>query len=222
MNEQNGKQEVAEYCGAGCDCGSKKGLSKGARWAICGVVALAAVATATVHASRVHAAESQNANKAGDYASLIPAITATNAAKPVVELAGWGAPLKGLAELNTVATNTEAVFVVVPSGDGDRTAAIQKEVGGVVATLTAKGTKVGMFLLSRDAQEYAAVVQQVGAPTVLAMVKGRGMAAVNDKDVTQAALLKAYVGASRPSGCGPSGCGPGASSGCGPSVPACK
>ena len=112
--------------------------------------------------------------------------------------------------LNIVATNTEAVFVVVPSSDGTRTAAIQKEVAGAAATMTGKGTKVGTFLLSPDSKDYAGVVEQVGSPAVLAMVKGRGMAVVKDKEVTQEGLLKAYVGASRPS----SGCCGSSSSGC--------
>ena len=211
MNEQNDKQkQESGTCGPGCNCGTT-GVTSRTKWVVCSVVAVAAVVTAATHVARLNAAESQE--KQADYSTAIPVFAGTNAAKPAVEVAGWGAPLKTLAELNTVATNTEAVFVVVPSSDGTRTAAVQKEVTGAAATMTAKGTKVGTFLLSRDAQECAGLVEQVGAPAVLAMVKGRGMAAVKDKDVTQEGLLKAYVGASRPSGCGPSGCGP-SSGGC--------
>ena len=211
MNEQNEQREQESgTCGPGCNCGTT-GVSSRTKWVVCSVVAVAAVVTAATHVARLNAAESQE--KQADYSTSIPVFTGTNAAKPAAEVAGWGAPLKTLAELNTVATNTEAVFVIVPSSDGTRTAAVQKEVTGAAATMTAKGTKVGTFLLSRDAQEYGGLVEQVGAPAVLAMVKGRGMAAVKDKDVTQEGLLKAYVGASRPSGCGPSGCGP-SSGGC--------
>jgi len=176
---------------------------------VCGIVAAAAVATVVTHVSRVEAADSQK--KKQDYSSAIPAVAMTNAAKPQADAAGWGVPLKALTELNTVATNTEAVFVVVPSMDSDRTAAIQKEVSAAAATITGRGTKVGTFLLSRDAQEYAGLAQQAGAPAVLTMVKGGGMAAVKDKEVTQDGLLKAYVEASRPSSCCGSGC---SSSGC--------
>ena len=207
MNEQSENQDQESgTCGPGCNCGAT-GVSLRTKWLVCGVVAVAAVVTAATHAARLNAAEVQA--KPATYATSIPLFAGTNAAKPAVEVAGWGAPLKTLAELNTAATNTEAVFVVVPASDGTRTAAIQKEVTGAAATMTAKGTKVGTFLLSRDAQEYAGLVEQVGAPAVLAMVKGRGMAAVKDKEVTQDGLLKAYVAASRPSSC----CGSG-SSGC--------
>lgn len=209
MNEQNENQEQESgTCGAGCNCGTK-GFSSRTRWLVCGVVAVAAVVTVAVHVSRVEAADSQK--KQQDYSSAIPVVAVTNAAKPAADAAGWGVPLKTLAELNTVATNTEAVFVVVPSLDGYRTAAIQKEVAAAATTITGRGTKVGTFLLSRDAQEYAGLVQQVGAPAVLAMVKGGSMAAVKDKEVTQEGLLKAYVAASRPSNCSGSSCGP---SGC--------
>jgi hypothetical protein len=207
MNEQNEKQEQeAGTCGPGCNCGSS-GLGKRAKWLICSVVVVAAGVTAATHAVRLNAAESQQ--KQTDYSTAIPGVAATNAVKPAVELAGWGAPLMTLAELNTVATNTEAVFVVVPSTDDARTAAIQKEVTGAAATMARKGTKIGTFLLSWDAQEYAGLVEQVGSPAVLAMVKGRGTAVVKDKEVTQEGLLKAYVGASRPSSCCGSGCGSG-------------
>ena len=208
MNEQNeNREQEAGLCGPGCNCGSS-GLGKRAKWVICSVVAAAAVVTAATHVARLNAAESQE--KPAGYSTSIVAVATTNAVKPAVELAGWGAPLKALAELNIVATNTEAVFVVVPSSEGTRTAAIQKEVAGAAATMTGKGTKVGTFLLSPDSKDYAGVVEQVGSPAVLAMVKGRGMAVVKDKEVTQEGLLKAYVGASRPS----SGCCGSSSSGC--------
>lgn len=211
MNEQNENQEpAAGTCGPGCKCGTN-GVSSRTKWLVCSVVVVAAVVIVATHVARLNAAKGQ-AKPAG-YATSIAAVATTNAVKPAVNLVGWGAPLKALAELNTVATNTDAVFVVVPSSDGARTAAIQKEVAGAAATLAGKGTKVGTFLLSRDAQEYAGLVGQVGSPAVLAMVKGLGSAVVKDQEVTQDSLLKAYVGASRPSGCGPSGCGP-SSSGC--------
>jgi hypothetical protein len=177
---------------------------------VSGVVVLAAVVTVAAHVARARAADSQA--KPQEYAVTIPA-GAPASAKPAAEDAGWGAPLKAMADLNQVATNTDAVFVVLPSNDAERMAAIRKEVTAAAATITARGTETGTFLLSKEAQEYAGFVQQVGAPAVLAMCKGKGMAVVKDKEITHESLLKAFVGASRPSGCGPSGCGPG-SSGC--------
>lgn len=197
----------AGTCGPGCSCTcGSGGLGKGSKWLISGVVVLAACA---VVAARV-AGEKEVTPKAeqGFALPVVAAPAAAAAATP--ELAGWDAPLKALSELNVVATNTEAVFVVIPADDAARTAAIQKEVATASATISVRGTKMGKYLLSKDAEDYKGVVAQLGAPSVLAMVKNRGMAVVADKEVTQDALMKAFVGASRPrTGCGAGGCGAG-------------
>lgn len=182
-------------------------MGKRAKGLISGVVILAACA---VTAAKISGAKDGKPQAQG---FALP-VVAANAPAPVAATVstGWDEPLKGMSELNVVATNTEAVFVVIPSEDAARTAAIQKEVAAASATITGRGTKVGKYLLSKDSEDYKGVVEQVGAPSVLAMVKGRGMAVVADKEVNQDALLKAFVGASRPqSGCGAGGCGP---SGC--------
>lgn len=223
MNDQSDERKQAEgACGAGCNCGTT-GVGSRTKWVICGVVALAAVVTVAAHVARTRAASGQA--KPQSYAVTIPVTAGGDAAQAArtTDADAWAPPLKGLAELNVVATNTDAVFVVVPSSDEARMAAIQKEVGIAASTIAARGTKTGRFLLSRDSQEYAGLAQQVGTPAVLAMCKGRGMAAVPDKDVTQGNLMKAFVSASRPSACGPgtSGCGP-STPNCGPTAPACK
>jgi hypothetical protein len=183
-------------------------VGKGGKWLVSGLVVLAACA---VVAARVVGGK-DDAPKA-ELGFALPVVAASAVAPSVVQdAAGWVPPLKGLSELNVVATNTEAVFVVIPSDDAARTEAIQKEVAAASATIRGRGTKTGKYLLSKDAEDYKGVVAQLGAPSVLAMVKGRGMAVVADKEVTQDALMKAFVGASRPqSGCGAGGCGP---SGC--------
>ena len=197
----------AGTCGAGCNCGSG-GVGKGGKWLISGIVVLAACA---VVAARV-GGEKEAAPKAEQVFALPVVAAPATAPSAAPDVAGWDAPLKGLSELNVVATNTEAVFVVIPSADAARTAAVQKEVAAAVTTLTGRGTKAGKFLLSKDAEDFKGVAAQLGAPSVLAMVKGMGMSVVADKDVSQDALMKAFVGASRPrSGCGAGGCGP---SGC--------
>lgn len=206
MSGQNDevKPEVGA-CGPGCNCGAP-GIGKRSKWLISGAVLLAACAVA--------AAKMSGAKEAAPQAQgfALPVATA-GAAAPAAAVAdaAWGSPLKGVSELNVVATNTEAVFLVIPSDDAARTDAIQKEVTAAASTISGRGTPVGKFLLSKDAEDYKGVVAQVGAPAVLAMVKGKGMSVVADKEVTKDALLKAFVGASRPSACGAGGCGP---SGC--------
>jgi len=180
-------------------------MGKRAKWLISGAVVLAACA---VTAARISGAKDEKPQTQGFAMPAVAARAVAPAAMSATD-SNWGSPLKGISELNVVATNTDAVFVVIPSEDAVRTAAIQKEVAAASATITGRGTKVGKYLLSKDAEDYTGVVAQVGAPSVLAMVKGRGMAVVADKEVSQDALLKAFVGASRPqSGCGAGGCGP--------------
>lgn len=201
--EQNVRVGGGTCCGPGCSCGTD-GLSKGCKWLISGVVVLVAC---VVIAARV-SGEKESAPKT-EQGFALPVVAAPAATAGTPELVGWDAPLKGLGELNVVATNTEAVFVVIPADDAARTVAIQKEVAAASATISGRGTKMGKYLLSKDAGDYKGVAAQFGAPAVLAMVKGKGLSVVADKDVTQDALLKAFVGVSRPrSGCGAGGCGP--------------
>ena len=211
MNGQNDEvKNEAGTCGPGCNCGPA-GVGKRAKWLISGAVMLAAC---VVTAAKMSGAKEAAPEPAQGYA--MPAVGASASASAAVPAtdASWGAPLKGISELNVVATNTEAVFVVIPADDAARTEAIQKEVSAAATAISGRGTKTGTFLLSKDAEDYKGVVAQVGAPAVLAMVKGKGMNVVADKDVTKDALLKAFVGASRPSSsCGAGGCGP-SSAGC--------
>jgi len=198
------QEQDAKTCCPGCSCGTTGDGSR-TKWAICSLVALAVVVVAAAHVSRIRTADRQVGPRG--YAMSIPATT--EQAAPAAELDAWAAPLKALADLNVVATNTDGVFIVLPSGDTKRMATIRKEVAVAASTITARGTKIGTFLLSQDSQEYATAAQQVGIPAVLAICKGRGMAAVPDKEITQNNLLKAFVGASRPlsSACCPGGAG---------------
>ena len=207
MNEQNEEVKPEEgTCGPGCSCNcGSSGIGKRGKWLICGAVMLAACVVTAAKMSGAKEAEPKGQGFA------LPVVSA-GASAAGTAVAGFEAPLKGMNELNVVATNTDAVFLVIPSDDAARTEAIQKEVSAASATITEKGTRIGKYLLSKDAEDYKAVVQQIGAPSVLAMVKGKGMSVVADKDVSKDALLKAFVGASRPrSSCGAGGCGP---SGC--------
>ncbi len=206
MSGQNDEaKNEAGTCGPGCTCGSTC-IGKRARWLISGAVMLAACAVTAAKLSGAKEAAPQGQGFA------FPVVAASVPATVSADGAEWASPLIGMAELNEVATNTEAVFLVIPSDDAARTVAIQKEVSAAVTTITGRGTKTGKYLLSKEAEDYKAVAQQLGAPAVLAMVKGKGMSVVADKDVSQDALIRAFVGASRPrSACGAGGCGP---SGC--------
>ena len=59
--------------------------------------------------------------------------------------------------------------------------------------------KVGIFTLKTTSPDYEKVLAQLSLPSVLAMVKGRGMSAVSG-EITEAKLVQAYVSASSAAG----------------------
>jgi hypothetical protein len=134
MNGQSNEVKGdAGTCGPGCSCNcGSSGVGKRAKWLISGVVILAAC---VVTAARISGAK-ETASKA-EQGYAMPAVAANAVAPAAVKPidASWGTPLKGISELNVVATNTEAVFVVIPADDAARTEAIQKEVAAATMTI---------------------------------------------------------------------------------------
>lgn len=117
----------------------------------------------------------------------------------------WGMELDSLASLNTVAVNTDAVFILLSTKDQQASQTVTKEIDAAVKRIKANGIRVSAFRLAEAAPEYAQFSKQVSIPCVLAMVKGGGMSAVSD-EISEAKLVQAYVTASRPtSGCCPPG-----------------
>ena len=154
------------------------------------------------------------------FASLTPA---AEAPPPAREATVAIREIAAIADLNTVATNTDAVFVYLAGQDEAAGAMPTAAIQSAAQTIESKvGVKIGVFSLKVDAPEYAMLAAQGAVPGVLAMVKGRGMSATSG-EITEAKLVQAFVGASSAgSGCGASsaGCGPGAA-GCGPSTSGC-
>lgn len=204
-NQDDGQKHKTAACEPECDCGAT-GVGSRTKWIICGVVTLAAIATVATHVSRTRAANSQAIPR--DYEAMISSVASVDVAEPSAG-ADCCTRLKAMGELNQAATNTEAVFIILPSSDEDRMTAIRKEVTSAVTTIATDGTKVGTLILSKDAPEYAGLARQVGTPAILVMRKGLGMSVVQNQEVTQGNLLKAFVAASRPSSCGRSACAPG-------------
>ena len=129
----------------------------------------------------------------------------------------WRPELDSLASLNKVATNTDAVFVLLAAEDQQGNQAITREVEAAAKKIQSNGSRICAFKLKKDAPDYAQLAKQFSIPCVVAMVKGCGMSAVSGQ-IDEARLIQAFVMASRPSGCGPSGCGP---SGCSPGSTSC-
>jgi len=117
----------------------------------------------------------------------------------------WRAELDSMASLNKVATNTDAVFILLSAKDQQNSQTITKEIDAAAQRIQSSGVRVSAFRLMQAAPEYAQLASQVSVPCVLAMVKGGGMSAVSG-EINEAKLVQAFVTASRPtSGCCPPG-----------------
>ena len=205
-NMEKLKQE-ASACGAGCSCHAK-GSSAGIRWVIGAVVLAAAgvlVARAVVKENNVAPAEKAEVG----FAEMIPAGPQSDV--PQDQPVSVTREINSLAELNALAADTDALFLFIPGKNPGDAPIPSAQIQSASQTIEKQsGIKVGTFTLNAGSLDYQQVVSQIAAPSVLAMVKGRGMNAVSG-EITEAKLVQAFVGASSAGG----GCGP-AAGGCGP------
>lgn len=208
-NMEKLKQEAAS-CGAGCGCHSKDS-SSGIRRVI-GVVVLLAAGVLVARAVVKDADAPAEKTEAG-FASMLPVATAETAAPDEGEATALIVKeISALSELNNVAADTDAVFVFLPGKKADDKPIPAAEIESAIQKISKQtGMKISVFALRAESPDYAQVVTQVNAPSVLSMVKGRGMSATSG-EITEAALFQAFVGASSAGG----GCGPSSGGGCGP------
>jgi len=209
--------EEAARCGPGCNCGTT-GLGRNGKITICLIVIAAAVLLLVRGFARK--AETGPAQAKTAFAATLPAATPktlpattekgkatpANQAKSVV----WGESLTGLADLNQVAAQQNAVFVYVTGKGQKPVESVKQRIVKAAEKAQAGGMKTGCYTLDTNSDDYARITKQTPAPCVLAMVKGGGSSVVSGQ-LTEDKLLEAVLTASRASSCGPSGCGP---SGC--------
>ncbi len=215
-------------CGPGCDCGSPSGSGR-AKLAISLVILLA---VAGIVAYKVFNGSQQDANNAVagreeaegfafaasaqntthnegtmDRGRNVPNKTALSAREGTM----IGEYLASLSELNKVALNQDAVFILVPAkedvaaSDTTRSAVLSAQ-----KALDSNSIRVGVYTLQTASPDYSNVSSQVQLPAVLVACKGRGMGAVSG-EVTETKLLQTFMAVSRAGGCCPSGSG---ASGC--------
>ena len=155
--------------------------------------------------------------KSNEISPQINAVTIVETSNKT-ELTLWRPELDSLASLNKVATNTDAVFVLLAAEGQQGNQTITKEIEAAAKKIQSNGSRICAFRLKKDASDYAQLAKQFSIPCVVAMVKGRGMSVVSGiSEITEAKLIQAFVTASRPSGCGPSSsCSP---SSCPPTGP---
>ena len=136
--------------------------------------------------------------------------TAPLVAKTKESEAVAGKTIGAISELNTIAADSDAVFVFLPSKNNVSSSFPTAQIKGAMRTITAQGQKVGFFTLKTDSADYKQIATQVSVPGIIVMVKGRGMSAVSG-DITETKLVQGFVAASSAASCGTAG------GGCGPS-----
>ena len=235
VNNMELLKQQAEGCGAGCGCHSS-GSSGKARWVISAVVLLVAGVLVVRAMTKTEAVSAQPvastfatpvaASAAAPVATSEPTPVAAPEATPVVPAQGVPAvsptvvakpaeasaetTIGAFAELNTVATKSDAVFVyLLGKEETSVNASATKAMQAAVRTIEAKGSKCAIFTLKAGSPDYANLASQVTLPGVIAMVKGKGMNAVSG-EITEPSLVQSYVAASSAGGCGSGGCAPGA------------
>jgi len=136
----------------------------------------------------------------------MPVTNETPAAPATVAVQEIGA----LSDLNAVAADTGGVFVFLAGKNDPVIKSPLAQMRNAAKTIEAQSRiKIGLFTLKTSSPDYAQVAAQIPVPSVLAMIKGRGMVPVSG-EITEPKLIQGFVAASSAGGCGP------ASAGCGP------
>jgi hypothetical protein len=190
----------APACDSECGCHKAAPTSR-IRW-ILGAIILVVVAGLVVRATMKN-----NGGAIDQSASGFGAVPIAEQTPGLITQVGN--EISAFSDLNTVAADTNAVFVFLPGKNGTDTPPTT-QMQGAEQTLKAKGIKVSSFTLKPGSRDYDAIVAQMPVPGIVVMVKGAGMNAVSG-DITETKLIQAFVAASSAGGCGP------ASGGCGPS-----
>jgi hypothetical protein len=215
-NMETPKQQ-ASACTPTCGCHGTG--SSGRLRRVLGMIVLLVAATLVAQAV-VKSQRTPTEPVAPAFAPLAPATTAespSSADQPATAGAvetSVGTAIASLAELNTVAAASDAVFVYVPAKEGSAANPPVTAMKNAASRIGSQGYKTALFTLDTGSRDYQQLTAQMSVPGVLAMVKGRGMSAVSG-DISEEKLIQGFVAAGNcgPAGCGPAGCGP---AGCGP------
>ena len=194
-------KQQAPACGPGCNCNAA-GTPGKTRW-VMGAIVL--VAAGVLLARDIIKSDATPSQTSGQAFALPIAATNSSTAAPTTEKSVE--PIGTLSELNTVATNLDAVFVFLPGKEGTSANPPSTPMKDAARTIEAQGKKIGLFTLKTGSRDYDQIAGQISLPAVLAMVKGRGMNAISG-DITEAKLVEGFVSASSGACCG-SSAGPG-------------
>ena len=208
-------EQQASACGPECGCHAT-GASGRIRRVLGVIVLIAAVAVVARAMTKNNKVSTQPSVPA--FASPVgeQAVTPGNgsstppAAKTKESEAVAGKTIGAISELNTIAADSDAVFVFLPGKNEVRSSLPAAQIKGAMRTIATQGQKVSLFTLKTDSADYKQIATQVSVPGIIVMVKGRGMSAVSG-DITETKLVQGFVAASSAASCGTAG------GGCGPS-----
>jgi len=209
-------KQQSSACGPGCGCHAT-GTPANARWIIGAIVLVAAgvmvgraITKSNGTATQTSAAVFANPLTFQSVAGWGGSNAGSDAATPTNETS-VGKTIGAFSELNTVAANTDAVFIFLPGKEGTSGNLPSAPMHGAARMIESKaGMKCGLFTLKTGTRDYDQIVAQMAVPGVLAIVKGKGMSAIPG-EITETKLVQAFVTASSAGACGPSagaGCCP--------------
>jgi hypothetical protein len=105
----------------------------------------------------------------------------------------FGEYLESFSELNTVAINTDAVFVYIPaSGNVIIDNTTKNIVTRFQQDLKRSNITAGLYTLSCDSPEYSEISKQVELPIFFIARKGASAVTVPGKDINEYMLMQAY------------------------------
>jgi len=176
--------------------------------------AVAAAAQNAPAASKASTEEITGEPAAMDAASgqKAPGATQAGAAVPAIAKGStFGDSLVSMNELNKVAMDQDAVFILIPAkgtpAADDSLKSSTRAAKKASKTLESRDITVGMYMLNADSADYPMISSQVQTPAILVACKGRGMTAVSG-DMSEEKLLQAFISASSAGGgCCPGGAG---------------
>jgi hypothetical protein len=187
-------KQPAATCGPECGCNAAKTPGK-TRWVI-GTIVL--VAAGVLVARDIIKSDGSSSQTSGQAFALPIAATNSGTAAPTTEKSVES--IGALSELNTVATNLDAVFVFLPGKEGASVNPPVATMNKAARMIEAQGKKIGLFTLKPSSPDYDQIAGQISMPGVLAMVKGRRMSAISG-EITESKLVQGYVAASSAGGC---------------------
>ena len=202
-----GHNSSPQSCGPDCACNAKRTLSPRTRLILFSIIMIAAAGA--FGASLLKKSHSADTTRPPTYAAAIAANAALPASGPTSPSANRSAtaktfsiaPLASLASLDTLARETDGVFIVLVNSDAEMTRPLRQEIAAAAATIDSRGMRMAAYQLSAASTDFAALKTQMQLPGVLVAAKGKGMRSVPAGDLTQTKLLQAWLGAMQPSGC---------------------